>query len=242
MSPQDRNRAIPALFDQGGRDYDRLVAANPGYHRHLALSARRLALRGGGRGLRLLDVGCGTGASTRALLDAAPHASIVAVDGSQRMLAEARGKAWPQSVRFVHADVRSLSEAGVHGPFDGILAAYLLRNLPDPSAGLRLLHDLLRPGAPLAVHDYSLPLRLADRLLWHAVCRAVIMPLARLSTGETELYRHLWRSVLEFDHPERLLNRMRKTGFAAVRVEPMSGWQRTITHTFLGVRPESADA
>lgn len=230
---------VTALFDQGGRDYDALVAANPGYHRDLTRSARRLGLPGDGRGLRLLDVGCGTGASTRALHEALPEASITAVDGSARMLARARDKAWPETVRFVHADVRHLPEAGVRGPFDGILAAYLLRNLPDPDAGLRLLFDLLSPGAPLAVHDYSLPRRKADRLLWHAVCWAVIIPAGRYVTGDAALYRYLWRSVLGFDSPQRLAERMRHAGFSRVRAEPMSGWQRTLTHTFLGDRPDA---
>ncbi|WP_243795436.1 class I SAM-dependent methyltransferase [Saccharopolyspora gloriosae] len=228
-----------ALFDRGGRDYDTLVSANPGYHRDLARSARRLGLPGGGRGLRLLDVGCGTGASTRALHEALPEASITAVDGSARMLARARDKPWPATVRFVHADARRLPEAGVHGPFDGILAAYLLRNLPDPDAGLRLLLDLLRPGAPLAVHDYSLPRRNADRLLWHAICWTVIIPAGRYVTGDAALYRYLWRSVLEFDTPPQLTERMRRAGFARVRTAAMSGWQRTLTHTFLGNRPDA---
>ena len=32
------------------------------------------------------------------------------------------------------------------GPFDGILAAYLMRNLADPDAQLRAFRALLRPG------------------------------------------------------------------------------------------------
>lgn len=230
---------VTALFDRGGRDYDALVAANPGYHRDLARSARRLGIAGGGQGLRLLDVGCGTGASTRALHEVYPEASITAVDGSARMLARAREKAWPATVRFVHADARRLPEAEVRGPFDGILAAYLVRNLPEPDAGLRLLRDLLRPGAPLAVHDYSLPRRKADRLLWHAVCWSVIIPAGRCVTGDASLYRYLWRSVLDFDSPPRFEARLRQAGFDRVRREPMSGWQRTLTHTFLGVRPDA---
>ncbi|MEU6131941.1 class I SAM-dependent methyltransferase [Saccharopolyspora sp. NPDC047091] len=232
MTPQ-----VTSLFDHGGRDYDALVAANPGYHRDLHRAARHLHLPGDGRGLHLLDLGCGTGASTRALHQALPAATITAVDGSARMLARAREKTWPTTVRFVHADARHLTAAGVHGPFDGILAAYLLRNLPDPDAGLHLLHDLLRPGAPLAVHDYSLPHRRADRLLWHAVCWTVIIPAGRWVTGDTALYRYLWRSALDFDSPPELAARMRRTGFTGVHVEHTAGWQRTLTHTFLGRRP-----
>ena len=150
-----RREEVPAAFDAGAAAYDRLVGANPGYHAHLRLSARRMRLPGDGRGLRLLDAGCGTGASTAALLTAAPHAEIVAIDASAQMLAQARAKAWPSSVRFVHARVEDLADAGVRGPFDGILAAYLIRNLADPDGQLRALRDLLRPGGTLAVHEYS---------------------------------------------------------------------------------------
>ena len=58
---------VPAAFDHGAAAYDRLVGANPGYHQHLRISARRMRIPEHGRGLRLLDAGCGTGASTAAL-------------------------------------------------------------------------------------------------------------------------------------------------------------------------------
>ena len=100
---------VPRAFDAGAASYDTLVGANPGYHTHLRLSAQRMRLPNGGRGLRLLDAGCGTGASTAALLDAAPHAEIVAVDGSAGMLAQASAKKWPESVRFVHSRIENLT-------------------------------------------------------------------------------------------------------------------------------------
>ena len=88
-------RAVPAAFDVGATAYDRMVGANPGYHDHLRMSAHRMRIPNGGRGARLLDAGCGTGASTAALLAAAPEAEIVAVDASEGMLREARAKPWP---------------------------------------------------------------------------------------------------------------------------------------------------
>src|ERR1700759_980699 len=128
---------VPAAFDVGAFAYDRLVGTSPGYHAHLRLSAQRLRLPNDGRGLRLLDAGCGTGASTAALLSVAPHAEITAIDASGGMLDEAKNKPWPSSVRFVHTPVEGLAENGVVGPFDGILAAYLIRNLSDPDTQLR---------------------------------------------------------------------------------------------------------
>ena len=75
-------RSVPRAFDDHAASYDKLVDANPGYHDHLRLSVQRMGLPDRGRGLRLLDVGCGTGASTAALLAVAPEAEIVAVDAS----------------------------------------------------------------------------------------------------------------------------------------------------------------
>jgi ubiquinone/menaquinone biosynthesis C-methylase UbiE len=231
---------VPAAFDEAAAGYDALVGANPGYHAHLRLSARRLRLPGGGRGLRLLDAGCGTGASTAALLAAAPHAEITAVDASAGMLARARAKTWPPSVRFVHAPVEDLASAGVSGPFDGIIAAYLVRNLADPDGQLRAMHELLRPGGRLAVHEYSVRDSLRARAIWHAVCWGVIIPAGWLATGDAVLYRYLWRSVCAFDGAARFGQRLRDAGFTDVCTEAMTGWQHGVVHTFLATRPVSA--
>jgi ubiquinone/menaquinone biosynthesis C-methylase UbiE len=230
--------AVPAAFDQAADAYDWLVGANPGYHRHLRKSVQRMCIPGDGRGLRLLDAGCGTGASTAALLAAAPAADIVAVDASAGMLQQAAAKRWPTSVRFVHAPIEELATAGVEGPFDGILAAYLLRNLDDPVAQLARFRALLRPGAILALHEYSVrdsPMAVA---VWNTVCPGIVLPLAWWHTRDVTLYRHLWRSVNDFDGAGELRNKLVSAGFDDVRSQTMAGWQRNIVHTFLAVAPQ----
>ncbi len=229
--------SVPEAFDRGAAAYDRLVGANPGYHADLRRSARSLALSPDGEGLRLLDAGCGTGASTAALLAAAPRARIVAVDASPGMLAQARAKPWPATVRFAESRVENLTESGIEGPFDGIFAAYLIRNLPDPDTTLKTFRTLLRPGGVLVVHDYAVRDSLIARLTWHAVCWAVIIPAGRLTSGDAGLYRYLWRSVLNFDGARDFTARLSRAGFTDVHTHTMPGWQRGITHTFRGVRP-----
>ena len=230
-------RAVPDAFDVGASAYDRMVGANPGYHDHLRISAQRLRIPNRGRGMRLLDAGCGTGASTAALLAAAPDAEIVAVDASEGMLRQAAAKTWPSSVRFVHGRIEDLAARGVDGPFDGILAAYLVRNLADPDAQLKRFLTLLRPGATLAAHEYSVRDSRRAVWTWNAVCWGIIIPSGWLHTRDTTLYRHLWRSVLAFDGAARFRRRLADASFVGVHSETMPGWQRDIVHTFLASAP-----
>jgi ubiquinone/menaquinone biosynthesis C-methylase UbiE len=229
---------VPAAFDAGAAQYDRLVGANPGYHQHLRISAQRMELADEGRGLRLLDAGCGTGASTAALLAAAPRAEIIGVDGSAGMLAEATKKPWPRSVRFIRSHVEDFAAAGAEGSFDGILAAYLIRNVADRDALLDRFRTLLRPGAPLAVHEYSVRDSRRARLTWNLVSATIIVPAGRIRTGDASLYSYLRRSVNEFDGAAAFRERLRNNGFADIRSETMTGWQRNVVHTFIGRAPQ----
>ncbi|EFH28246.1 MULTISPECIES: methyltransferase domain-containing protein [Streptomyces] len=230
-----RDADLAAAFDHAAHRYDTLVAANPGYHAHLRRSARRLGLPHPGTGLRVLDLGCGTGASTAALARVLPDAEITAVDASAGMLDRAMAKPWRGRVRFVCAPAEALAEAGVEGPFDAVFAAYLFRNVADPDAVLDAVHDLLAPHGRLAVHEYTLSGRPLDRAVWSAVCRGLVLPVAT-ALGDGDLYRHLWRSVVDFDTVDRFTDRVRTCGFDHVRALPLPGWQTGITHTLVARR------
>ncbi|GAB1513154.1 class I SAM-dependent methyltransferase [Actinophytocola sp. KF-1] len=230
-----RDADLASAFDAGAPAYDLLVDRNPGYHEHLRLSAERGLT---GTEQRVLDAGCGTGASTAAVLSVAPHAEVVGVDAAGAMLDRARAKRWPPGVRFVHSGVEDLAAAGVTGPFDAVFAAYLFRNLTDPDGQLRALLDLLRPGGTLVVHDYVAGADGVTRAKWHAVCWGIVIPLAVVHRGGTGLYRHLWRSVAEFDDAQAFANRVAAAGFDRVRFATVPGWQRGIEHTFLATRPD----
>lgn len=125
-----------------------------GGHDHAAWSTQleALATAAGLRGRRLLDVGCGTGASMAPML--ARGYEVVGVDRSAAMLERARAKLGPD-VRLELADMRALGELGA---FDLIWSVadgfnYLLETaeLRATFAGLR---RNLAPGG-LVVFDVN---------------------------------------------------------------------------------------
>ncbi len=227
------------LFTAGARRYDLLVGADPGYHRHLRLAAERLVRHR--RPRRALDLGCGTGASTRALLEAAPEARILGVDAAHGMIEQARAKQWPAGrVEFAVGLAGDETVTAPSAPFDVCLAAYLLRNVPaaERDRVLRSIRDQLGPGGVLAVQDYSVAGSWRSARVWDAVCWLVIVPLAALVLRDTRLFRYLWRSVRDMEGVEVWCARMDAAGLEVLEVHHGSSWQRGILHTVIARRPE----
>ncbi len=226
---------VPDAFNLVAGRYDLLTTLNPGYRKHLRWSARRLGLEAGSR---VLDLCCGTGLSTEAVALEVPNARIVGLDASAGMLAIARRKEFSTEVQFVLGDAMEPEEAGIRGPFDGILMAYGIRNVPDPDLCLRRLYRLLRPGGSICFHEYSVADSAWSRVVWNAVTLGVVIPSGKIFSGSARIYRYLRRSVNEFDGVAAFERRLGRAGYVEIRTEPMNGWQRGIVHSFLARRPE----
>lgn len=229
-------RVVPEAFNRVAGTYDLLTGLNPGYNKHLRMSAERLAAP---PNARLLDLCCGTGLSTRALRAANPDAHITALDRSEGMLTRARRKRDLHNVTFLHGDAMDPVASGAEGPYDGILMAYGIRNMPDADLCLERLFALLAPGGRVCFHEYSVADSRRATLTWNAVTMGVIIPGGLLSAGSASIYRYLRRSVLDFDGVRAFEERLSRHGFVSIRTEPTDGWQRGIVHSFLAEKPRS---
>ena len=242
---------VAAAFDEVAPRYDLMVALNPGYHAHLRAAGEALVERLSVASMeqsstQLLDLGCGSGASTQALLQAAEdggrQVAIVGVDASGGMIDQASAKDWPAGVRFYVGQAEEIAASreswGLGGGIDGACAAYLFRNVRDRDALLAALFDVLADDGVLVVQEYSIAgSGLWAQALWTAVCWLVIIPLGWLTSRHTRLYRYLWRSVRSFDSIQTFVNRLYGAGFVDVEVRTVPGWQRGILHTFRARRP-----
>src|SRR4029453_18988872 len=102
---------------------------------------------------RVIELGGGPGVAVAALATRAIRGLVVGVDHSQVMIRQARrrNKAAIRAgrVRLMHTPVQSLSISD--GPFNAALAVNTVGMWPDPTARLRELARLLRPGGRIAL-------------------------------------------------------------------------------------------
>jgi SAM-dependent methyltransferase len=106
-------------------------------------------------GLRWLDVGCGTGAVSDAVLTGAAPTSIVGVDPSAAYLAAAGARLKDPRVTFSvgGADALPVPDSSV----DEVICGLVLNFVPDPGAALREMRRALLPGGTAAAYvwDYA---------------------------------------------------------------------------------------
>lgn len=93
----------------------------------------------------VLDAGCGSGRVTEELMKRLPSGRMIAVDGSEAMIAEARERLG-EGVTYVVTD---LSELEVEEPVDLIFSTATFHWILDHDRLFQRLHAALRPGGRL---------------------------------------------------------------------------------------------
>lgn len=110
---------------------------------------------------QILDLGCGTGAGTFALLDRFPEAHVTAVDASVEHLQRLRVKACARGVQTRVITVQAdLDDPGWPGSSvldtpDLVWASSSLHHLADPDRMLNRVHDLVGPRGLFAVVELA---------------------------------------------------------------------------------------
>jgi SAM-dependent methyltransferase len=146
-------------------------------------------------GLRVLDLGCGSGH----LLSALQPAYGVGVDVAAAAIRTARETYGCDELRFLEgdaADAAVLSRAG--GPFDVILLVNIVTHLTDVQATLEALHAVSHPRTRVLIYSYS--------RLWQ--------PLLRLAEILGTKYRQPPEAWLP---PEEIENMLALADFEVVR-------------------------
>ena len=193
---------------------DPMFSAGDAYERFMGRWSRRLAplfvrFAGIPPDATVLDVGCGTGALTEAVLFEGRAGPVIAIDASAPYVAFARKRFPGRRARFQVGDAQQLPLP--LNAVDTTLSLLILNLIPDRDRAVREMLRVTRPGGSLAaaVWDYGQGMQML-RILWDeavAVDAAADqsderhMPLCR--EGELHL---LWRASGLQDVEEQVLS------------------------------------
>ena len=162
-----------------------------------------------GPGASWVDVGCGTGALSAAIIEHADPVSIVGVDPSADFVAAAGQRVTDPRVAFVVGDAAALPVAG--GSADAVVAGLVLNFIPDLALALRDMIRVGRPRATVAAYVWDYAGRMEPlRRFWDA---AVALEPAATSVDEGVRF--------PICAPEPLRRAFEDAGLSEVAVEPI---------------------
>ena len=118
------------------------------------ITERLLRSAGIRHGMRVLDLGCGTGdVSLLAAELVGASGTVVGIDRSPEAIAVARRRAVTAELRHVHFEEVTVGAFAGGQPFDMVIGRYVLIHQADPIAFIRKAADLARPGGVVAFHE-----------------------------------------------------------------------------------------
>jgi demethylmenaquinone methyltransferase/2-methoxy-6-polyprenyl-1,4-benzoquinol methylase len=211
----DRDGWVRRLFDQTAGDYDRVERAmafgSGSWYRRRALA--RAGLRAG---MRIVDVGVGTGLTAREaayLVGQSGH--VTGVDPSAGMLNRA---VLPAGVKLLLGCAEALPLPS--GAADFVSMGYALRHVTDLSAVFREFARVLVPGGRICILEITAPAGRARRTFLKAYMRGVVPFVARCIARHRDvpkLMRYYWDTIEACASPTLIMGALRDAGFIDVQ-------------------------
>ncbi|MEG9435657.1 bifunctional demethylmenaquinone methyltransferase/2-methoxy-6-polyprenyl-1,4-benzoquinol methylase UbiE [Edaphobacter sp. HDX4] len=207
---------VQQMFDAIAPRYDLLnhvlsVGLDRWWWSRAARSFRRILTR---PEARILDLCCGTGDMTMALLKYRPvgvgESPLIAVDFSHEMLERGKRKFKGHNIVAIEADALSL-------PFENdalalVTSAFGFRNLANYEDGLAELYRVLHSGGQIGILDCNQP-EGAVGSLYNFYFKKILPWIGGKISGDSSAYRYLPASVERFPRPRRMLEMIRAAGF-----------------------------
>jgi demethylmenaquinone methyltransferase / 2-methoxy-6-polyprenyl-1,4-benzoquinol methylase len=224
-------RAVQQMFDSIAPRYDLLnhVLSASVDRLWWWQTARKFQTILADRDAAVLDICCGTGHMTRALLKGRPRGArpILAADFAHEMLTRgarrfrARKTGEPAAIA-IEADALHLPLKAAS--LDLIVTAFGFRNLANYEAGLTEFARVLKPGGQLGILDFAEPGGLFGKA-YSVYFRRFLPAIGRMiggpgAAGNVGPYSYLPASVAKFPPPAEMLELMLATGYTNCAWKP----------------------
>ncbi|OMQ06079.1 ubiquinone biosynthesis methyltransferase UbiE [Lawsonia intracellularis] len=224
------DRSITSMFGRISRWYDPMNRILSGgldiYWRHCLVEAMEPGKTG-----RILDLAAGTLDVAIALHNRYEQLHISAVDLCFSMLYQGMKKlhranitrVWP-----ITADAKLL-------PFpdsciDGVTLAFGIRNIVPRTKAFSEIARVLLPGGRMAILEFGT----GKQRIWMGLYNyylTKILPFIGKLSSDPSAYLYLKQSIMDFPHPDELLDEIRAAGFHQAYYTPLSSG---IVHLYIG--------
>jgi len=211
---EDRRGWVHRIFNKTAVDYDRMETilglGTGSWYRRQAL------LRAGLKpGMRMLDVGIGTGLVARQAVEILGDPRLVTgVDPSLGMLQSAK---LPAGVELVEGRAEEIPFPD--NSFDFLSMGYALRHISDLSVAFAEFNRVLKPGGRVCVLEITRPEGRIRTALMKAYFRNIVPALARLAARDKDtalLWRYYWDTIEACAAPQEVMHTLESVGFANV--------------------------
>ncbi|ELS01593.1 methylase involved in ubiquinone/menaquinone biosynthesis [Xenococcus sp. PCC 7305] len=191
LQGEDKRQYIRTLFDNIATKYDFIrtivfLGQTSSWYRQ---ALRDLELQ---PGMKVLDVGCGTGESTRFLTNSYPDIEVEGLDLSPGMLEVARQL---DSVSgYFEGDVCNIERPDA--TYDLVITAFTFRNFPDKQTSLAEMIRVLRPGGRLLILDHFQPQKILWKQTYTFWMSQVVPQIVKPFIEDSTPYRYLAQSII----------------------------------------------
>jgi demethylmenaquinone methyltransferase/2-methoxy-6-polyprenyl-1,4-benzoquinol methylase len=170
----------------------------------------------------ILDMATGTGDLAFEALSLNPE-KITGIDLSEGMLSRARKKI-PSTAHAIFEFQKGYSESIEFESdyFDACTVGFGVRNFEDLQAGLKEIYRVLKPGAPLAILEFSIPSNFPVKQLYYFYFHAILPFFVRFISRNNKAYRYLPESVRHFPDGKAFLKILSEAGFTKIGYKPLS--------------------
>lgn len=163
----------------------------------------------------MLDVATGTADMAIMACKLLRVDKVVGVDISAQMLAEGRKKVDKEQltdkIELLTGDSEAINFA--ENTFDGVMAAFGVRNFENLEKGLSEMLRVLKPGGQVVILEFSKPRQTAVRGLYKLYMDLVAPQVARWFRQNKEAYQYLSESANAFPERQNFTDILNKLGF-----------------------------
>jgi demethylmenaquinone methyltransferase/2-methoxy-6-polyprenyl-1,4-benzoquinol methylase len=229
----DRGQWVRQMFDRAATDYDRIekvMALGSG-----SLYRRKALVRAGLKpGMRVLDIGVGTGLTARQAAHVVGESgSVTGVDPSVGMIRNAKV---PAGVELLIGSAENIPAASNSADF--LCMGYALRHIGDISLAFGEFLRVLKPDGRICLLEITRPEGRVSRAVFKTYMHRVVPFLAGVlgSHESPELMRYYWDTIDACVAPSELLAALREAGF----VDAYRHLEMGIFSEYCARKPEAA--